>query len=97
MVAIIISISSSVVAGMVLYFLQHYFKKKEKNDETREKIQNDKDKLVIKSINAVGNLTVANSIALRDGKTNGEMHKALNDYKKVETEMLNFLIENSNK
>jgi len=97
MVAIIISIGSSVVAGMVLYFLQHYFKKKEKNDETREKIQNDKDKLVIKSINAVGNLTVANSIALRDGKTNGEMHKALNDYKKVETEMLNFLIENSNK
>jgi H+/gluconate symporter-like permease len=97
MVAIIISIVSSVVAGMVLYFLQHYFKKKEKNDETREKIQNDKDKLVIKSINAVGNLTVANSIALRDGKTNGEMHKALNDYKKVETEMLNFLIENSNK
>ncbi|MCK9574440.1 MAG: hypothetical protein M0R51_00515 [Clostridia bacterium] len=97
MIAIIISIGSSVVAGMVLYFLQHYFKKKEKNDETREKIQNDKDKLVIKSINAVGNLTVANSIALRDGKTNGEMHKALNDYKKVETEMLNFLIENSNK
>lgn len=95
MVAIVISIISSVVAGMVLYFLQHYFKKKEKQDETRAKMQHDKDKLVIKSINAVGNLTVANSIALRDGKTNGEMHKALDEYKEVESEMLDFLIENS--
>lgn len=95
MVAIVISIISSIVAGMILYFLQHYFKKKEKQDEERAKVQHEKDKLVIKSINAVGNLTVANSIALRDGKTNGEMYKALDDYKEVESEMLDFLIKNS--
>ena len=97
MIAIIISVFGSIISGMVLFFLQKFFKKKEHLEEEREKTYNKKDALIIKSINAVGNLTVANSIALRDGKTNGEMHKALNDYKKVETEMLDFLIENSNK
>lgn len=97
MVAVIISIVSSVVAGMILFFLQYYFKKKEKQDEAREEARVKKDTLVIKSINAVGQLTKANSIALRDGKTNGEMHRALDDFEKVESEMLDFLIENSSK
>ena len=52
---------------------------------------------MIKSITALGDLTVANSIALRDGKTNGEMKKALQDYEEVNKEMLDFLIENSDK
>ncbi len=97
MISIVISIVASIVSGMVLFFLQYYFKKRHKEEEKRDIARHKRDVLVIKSITAVGDLTVANSIALRDGKTNGEMHKALNEYEKVNKEMLDFLIENSDK
>ena len=70
MIAIIISIAGSIVSGMVLFFLQHFFKKRQKEEESREERNHKKDVLIIKSINAIGELTVANSIALRDGKIN---------------------------
>ncbi|MBR2507417.1 MAG: hypothetical protein IKB70_11150, partial [Bacilli bacterium] len=82
---------------MVLFLLQHYFKKRHQEEEKRDAQRHKRDVLVIKSITALGDLTVANSIALRDGKTNGEMKKALHDYDEVNKEMLDFLIENSDK
>ena len=97
MIAIIISIAGSIVSGMVLFFLQHFFKKRQKEEESREERNHKKDVLIIKSINAIGELTVANSIALRDGKINGEMKKALSAYEKAKDEMQDFLIENSKK
>lgn len=95
MISIIISIAASIISGMVLFFLQHYFKKKAKQDEEREEKSHKKDILVIKSINALGELTQANAIALRDGKTNGELKHAMKEYEQVNKEMLDFLIENS--
>ena len=97
MISIIISIAASIISGMVLFFLQAYFKKKQKQDDEREQKRHKKDVLIIKTLNAVGDLTLANSIALRDGKTNGELKKALNEYEKVNKEMMDFLIENSDK
>lgn len=95
MVAVIISVASSIVSGMVLFFLQHFFKKKQKADEARERRNHQRDVLVIKSINAIGDLTLANAIAIRDGKTNGELKHALKVYDEVNKEMTNFVIENS--
>ncbi len=95
MISIIISIIASIVSGMVLFFLQSYLKKKSRQDELNADKSHRMNVLIIKSINAIGDLTLANSIALRDGKTNGEMHKALDEYEKVNQEMLDFLIDNS--
>lgn len=95
MVAIIISACASIVSGMVLFFLQVFFKKKQKQDDEREQKRHKKDVLIIKSLNAVGDLTLANSIALRDGKTNGELKKALKEYESINKEITNFIIENS--
>ena len=92
-VTIIISIIGSVVSGTALFLLQRWFKKKDACDERRDNAKAKENVLIIKSINAVGKLTVANSIALRDGKTNGEMHEALNDYEKVDNEMFSYLLE----
>ena len=97
MVAIVISIASSIISGMVLFFLQRYIKKKHENDEKSEKQRHKRDVLTIKSISAIGDLTLANSIALRDGKTNGELKKALKEYEIVNKEMLEFLFENIDK
>lgn len=95
MIAVIISIVSSIISGMVLFFLQHYFKKKQRIDELREKKSHKMSVLVIKSINAIGDLTLANAIAIRDGKTNGELKHALKEYDDVTREMTDFIIENS--
>ncbi len=93
MAAIFISIVASIISGTVLFFLQWYFKKKDKRDEHREVRRCKETSLVLKSIKAVGKLTVANSIALRDGKTNGEMHSALEDYDEVDRELQDYLID----
>lgn len=95
MVSIVISICASIVSGMVLFFLQKFFKKRQESEEKREERQHKKDVLMMKSINAVGDLTLANAIAIRDGKTNGELKKALEEYDESSKELLDFLIENS--
>lgn len=93
MTAIIISIASSIVSGMVLFFLQRYFKNKAKSDEERDAAKRRENLLILKSIDAVGKLTYADSIAIRDGKTNGEMKTAVEAYKKADQELYEFLLE----
>ena len=95
--AIVLSVVAGVVSGMALFFLQRYFKRKEAKDESRDKAKQKENVLILKSINAIGNLTVANSIALRDGKTNGEMHAALSNYEEVDKEMYEYLLERNSK
>ena len=85
--AIAISAASGIISGLVLYFVKKYFDKKEKRDSETEMIRHQTSLLTLKSINALGKLTVANSIALRDGKTNGEMKAALEEYSKVNEEL----------
>lgn len=96
MVAIAISIGSSIISGMVLYFLQSFFKKKAKKDEERDAVKQRENILILKSIDAVGKLTYADSIAIRDGKTNGEMKAAIEAYNKANQELYDFLLEQSN-
>jgi hypothetical protein len=90
---IILSVTASVISGMALFFLQRCFKKKDQKDEQRDKEKARENVLIIKSINAVGKLTTANAIALRDGKTNGELQLALKEYDKVDDEMYRYLLE----
>lgn len=95
MVAIAISIGSSIISGMVLYFLQSFFKKKAKKDEERDAVKQRENILILKSIDAAGKLTYADSIAIRDGKTNGEMKAAIEAYNKANQELYDFLLKQS--
>lgn len=97
MVAVIISVISSIISGMVLFFLQRFFKNKSKKDEIRDAAKAKENMLILKSIDAVGKLTYANAIAIRDGKTNGEMHEALESYSESKEEMYNYLLEQNSK
>lgn len=91
--SIILSITASVISGMALFFLQRFFKKKDQKDDKRDEIKAKENILILKTINAIGKLTEANSIALRDGKTNGEMHAALSEYDVVDKELFQYLLE----
>jgi uncharacterized membrane-anchored protein len=93
MTAIIISILASIVSGMVLFFLQRFFKRQEKKDNERSKTRIKENVLILKSIDAIGKLTYANTIAIRDGKVNGELADSLQAYNVVKEEMYDYLLE----
>lgn len=96
--AIIFSLVSSIVSGMVLFFLKRYFEKKEKEDEEKARARAKENILILKSIDAVGKLTYSNSVAIRDDKTNGEMKSAISAYSEVTNELYDYLLEqNANK
>ena len=87
----------TIVSGLVLFFLQRMLNKQQKAEEERDHKKAQENALILRSINALGNLTVANSIALRDGKTNGEMKTALAEYEEVNKEMYAYIIANCSK
>lgn len=95
-ITLLITSAASVFSGMVLFLIQRFFKNQQRKDEEREKDKATQTALILKSLNALGKLTVANSIALRDGKTNGELKSALTEYEVVEKELYEYLISTHN-
>ena len=96
-VSIIISVLASIISGMVLFFLKRYFERKEKAEVEKEKAKQKENVLILKSIDAIGKLTYANAIAIRDGKTNGELKSAISDYNGIQKELYNYLLEQNSK
>jgi len=95
--SIVISVCASILSGAALFFLQRFFKRKEELDEKKDEVKRKENVLILKSIKALGELTEANSIAIRDGKTNGELKRALADYSEISGELEEFLIEQTAK
>jgi hypothetical protein len=75
-----------------LFIVQRFFNNQKKKEEAKEQQKADENALILRSLNALGKLTVANAIALRDGRTNGEMSSALSEYEKIEKEMYEHLV-----
>ena len=90
-VAIFLTSVASVFSGLVLFLIQSHFKKQQKKEEEREAEKARQTTLIIRTLNSLGKLTVANSIALRDGHTNGELKDALQEYKDVEADLFDYL------
>ena len=93
MTATIISLCASLVSGVTLYFVQRFFKKREAKEDEKGAAEKRENILILKSVNAIGKLTEANAIAIRDGRTNGELHAALDEYEKVDRELYQYLLE----
>lgn len=91
--SIVISVCASVISGVVVFLVQRYFKRHEDAEKKRNEAHRKENVLILKSIKVIGELTEANSIAIRDGKTNGELKHALTDYTSLNKELDDFLIE----
>ena len=88
----VITFCTSLTGGIVLFLLQRFLNDQRKKEEKRKIEETQNYVLILRSLKALGKLTVANSIALRDGRTNGEMSSALLEYEDVEKEMYEHLI-----
>ena len=98
MTATVISVCASVVSGVTLFFVQRFFRRREEHEKGKETAEKRENILILKSVGVIGKLTEANAIAIRDGRTNGELHAALEDYDKVNRELYDYLLEqNANK
>jgi len=75
--------------------LYRHFRKVEKFTEQAETKRVKKDLLVLKSLKALGELSMANSVALKDGKCNGSLDRAQKQFEKVEKELNDFLLESA--
>lgn len=97
LISIIISIATSIFSGIVLFFIKRYFDNKEKIEIEEEKARQKENALILKSIDAIGRLTYADSIAIRDGKINGEMKDAVQSYIAIKSELYDYLIDQNSK
>ena len=93
MTATIISLCASLVSGVTLCFVQRFFKRRDAKEDEKDAAEKCENILILKSVNAIGKLTEANAIAIRDGRTNGELHTALDEYEKVDRELYQYLLE----
>jgi len=93
----IVSGIASIISGAILYFLRKYFQTIERHACEAEERRATKDLLVLKSLKALGELTVANAVAVRDGHTNGEMSKAMDEFNAVDKELHEFLMKSATK
>jgi len=91
-ISIVFTIGTTVASGMVLFLLQRFLTRQQKKEEQRDAVKAKETVLLFQSLNALGKLSVANSIALRDGKTNGEMTAALCEFEKAERQMYDYLV-----
>lgn len=91
-ISAIATTATTVISGVVLFLTKRFFTEQRKKEERRDRAKERDNVLILKAINALGKLTVADSIALRDGKTNEEMIVALEEYREVEKELYEHLI-----
>ncbi len=91
-ISIIASIFASIVSSVILLSVKMYLTKIQAENQKREKLKNEESVLILRFLNAVGKLTHANSIALRDGKTNGELASAMKEYEQVDREIYEYLL-----
>lgn len=68
-------------------------KEKEKEAEKRAEARKQENLLTMRMIKAVGKLSYANSVAIKEGKVNGLMEEAIVYYRDASDEMTEFLQE----
>jgi hypothetical protein len=68
-------------------------KEKEAESNARAEARKQENLLTMRMIKAIGKLSYANSVAIKEGKVNGEMEEALIYYKDASDEMTEFLQE----
>ena len=79
------------ITGFCFWLLQRKMDKREKAREEKEKVREQQEFLLVKSIGAAIALGEASAIALKNGHTNGKTEAALEYARKVKHEQKDFL------
>jgi len=91
-ISAVLTAATTVVSGVVLFLVTRFLNRQRSGEERRDAEKAQETVLILQSLNALGKLSVANSIALRDGKTNGEMSAALREVEQMENRLYDYLV-----
>lgn len=83
----------AIVTGFVLFVIQRAFKKRDKEDASREKRRVRNNALILKGILASIALSEAAAIAIERGKCNGEMKNAKTYARDIKHDIRDFMTE----
>lgn len=87
-----LSVGISVVVSIFMLILTIKLNRNEKHAEKRSDAQQQESIIIMKSLKAIGHLSEANAIALRDGKVNGATKTALDYYKETKDGLDDYLL-----
>lgn len=87
----ILVIVFTAVLGFFVWLIENNIKKREERDEQRDKDRQEFEILILESINANTDLCIANNIALKNGKCNGESERAMARVSESKQKMQMFL------
>jgi hypothetical protein len=91
----LLNLATPVLSALFIWYIQYrYTKKDDKKQEEinkRAEARKQENLLTMRMIKAVGKLSFANAIALKDGKVNGVMEEALKYYGEASDKMTEFL------
>ena len=91
-ISALLTAGTTIVSGLILFFLQRFLTKQQRKEEQRDAAKTKEILLLFRSLDALGKLSVANGIALRDGKTNGDLSLALEEFERVQHQMYEYLV-----
>lgn len=89
----VLDLMPSLVMGLGIWYLKKLLDKRDVKIESREKAREQNEILLIKSVGASLSLGEATAIAIKNGKSNGELESALAYAKTVKHEQKEFLNE----
>ncbi len=92
MIATVTTSLTTVIGGIILFLCKRFLTAVQQREKRHEEEKRCGDELIIRTLAAIGKLSVATGTALRDGKTNGEMTAALQEYRAVEDEVYRHLV-----
>ena len=91
----IIAFVSPIVSALFIWYVQHSHvareRKREKEQESRAEARKQESLLTMRMMKAIGKLSYANSVAIKEGKVNGVMEEALVYYRDASNELTEFL------
>lgn len=88
---LILAAVPSCFTGFCFWLLEKKIAKKEQRQEEREKVREQNELLLVKSVGAAIALGEASAIALKNGHTNGETEAALEYARQIKHEQKDFL------
>lgn len=88
----IVSLIASVTSGIILFVFNQSIKKSEKELAEKNEKSISENILILKSLDAVGKLTMANSLSLQTDRKDQRLAAALEEYEHIQKEMYAYLL-----
>ena len=87
-----LSIIVTVMSGVILFLMTRFLNQQQSKEKEKEAKKSEENTLILQFLNALGKLSIANCLALRDGKSSADMSAALNEFEKADKALYDYIL-----